>query len=251
MALEFRQLLPQPGTVEVADLLGALDLAARAPSGRPYVIVNFVASADGRATFGGRSGKLGDEGDRAVFHALRERVDAVLVGTRTLGLERYGRLVRSPGTRERRRDSGRQPEPLACAVTRSGHVPLDIPLFAEPEARIIVFSPREVDAGSCAAAVEVVRLDPERLTFSAVLRHLYDHHDVRVLLCEGGPTVTGALLHEGLVDELFLTLVPKLTGGGSGPAITSGPELAEPAALTIGWVLERAGSLYLRYVINV
>jgi riboflavin-specific deaminase-like protein len=251
VALEFRQLLPEPGTVEVADLLGALDLAARAPSGRPYVIVNFVASADGRATFGGRSGKLGDEGDREMFHALRERVDAVLVGTRTLGIERYGRMVRSPDTRARRQASGRQPEPLACAVTRSGHVPIDIPLFAEPEARIVVFSPREVDAGTCAASVEVVRLDPERLTFSTALRHLYDHHDVRLLLCEGGPTITGALLHEGLVDELFLTVVPKLTGGGSGPAITSGPDLAQPAALRIGWVLERAGSLYLRYVMNV
>jgi riboflavin biosynthesis pyrimidine reductase len=185
-----------------------------------------------------------------MFHALRERVDAVLVGTRTLSSERYGRLVKNPVTRSRRQASDRPPEPLACAVTRSGRVPLDIPLFAEPEAKIVVFSPSEVDAGICAATVEVVRLDPGRLTFSAVLRHLYDHHDVRVLLCEGGPTVTGALLHEGLVDELFLTLVPKLTGGGSGPAITSGPELAQPAALRIGWVLERAGSLYLRYVMN-
>jgi 5-amino-6-(5-phosphoribosylamino)uracil reductase len=215
------------------------------------VIVNFVASADGRATFGGRSGGLGDEGDREVFHALRQRVDAVLVGTHTLGVERYGRLVNSPEARERRQQAGRDPEPLACVVTRSGNVPFDIPLFAEPEARIIVFSPSEVDAGSCAANVEVVRLDPARLTFGTVLRYLHDHHDIRLLLCEGGPTVTGALLGEGLVDELFLTLVPKLTGGGSGPAITSGPELPEPAALTIGWALERAGTLYLRYVINV
>ena len=251
MALEFRQLLPEPGTVEVAALLDGLDLAARAPSGRPYVIVNFVASADGRATFGGRSGRLGDEGDREVFHALRERVDAVLVGTRTLRVERYGRLVKSPGTRTRRQQAGRHAEPLACAVTRSGSVPFDIPLFAEPDARILVFSPSEVDAESCPANVEVVRLDPGRLTFGTVLRHLYDHHDVRVLLCEGGPTVTGALLGEGLVDELFLTLVPKLTGGGSGPTITSGPELPEPIALSIGWALERAGALYLRYVINV
>jgi riboflavin-specific deaminase-like protein len=251
MTVEFRQLLPVPGTVEIANLLGALDLPAHAPSGRPYVIVNFVASVDGRATFRGRSGTLGDDGDRVVFHALREQVDAVLVGTGTLRAERYGRLVSNPGTRERRQHRGRQPEPLACVVTRSGHVPFDIPLFAEPEANILVFSPSDVDAGSCAANVEVVRLDPGQLQFSSVLKHLYDLHNVRVLLCEGGPTVAGALLHEGVVDELFLTLAPKLTGGGLGPAITSGPELPELASLRTGWALERAGALFLRYIINV
>src|SRR5450755_3471046 len=99
--MEFRQLLPQPGTVQLAELFGTLDLAARAPGHRPYTLVNFVASADGRATFGGRSGKLGDEGDRAVFHALREQADAILVGTGTLRAERYGRLVSDPDTRAR------------------------------------------------------------------------------------------------------------------------------------------------------
>jgi riboflavin-specific deaminase-like protein len=249
--MEFRQLVPQPGTVHLAELFGALDLAARAPGHRPYTLVNFVASADGRATFGGRSGMLGDEGDRAVFHALREQADAVLVGTGTLRAERYGRLISDPDTRARRQHRGRLPEPLACTVTRSGAVPLEIPLFAEPEAKIIVFSSSEVDTGSCQASVEVVRLDPGQLTFSTVLAHLYDHHDVRVLLCEGGPTVAGALLREAIADELFLTLAPKLTGGGSGPTVTSGPELSEPAALTLAWALDRAEALYLRYVINV
>ena len=53
------------------------------------------------------------------------------------------------------------------------------------------------------------------------------------LLCEGGPTLFGSLLGEGLVDELFLTLAPKLTGGGRGPTISSGTELSEPWALTV------------------
>jgi riboflavin biosynthesis pyrimidine reductase len=74
--------------------------------------------------------------------------------------------------------------------------------------------------------------------------------DVRALLCEGGPTLLGALLHERLVDELFLTLAPQLAGGGDGPTISSGPALAEPAALELVWALERAGSLYLRYAVR-
>jgi riboflavin biosynthesis pyrimidine reductase len=73
---------------------------------------------------------------------------------------------------------------------------------------------------------------------------------VRALLCEGGPTLMGALLHEGLVDEVFLTLAPQLAGGGTGPTMSSGAALADPAELELVWTLERAGSLYLRYAVR-
>jgi riboflavin biosynthesis pyrimidine reductase len=61
--------------------------------------------------------------------------------------------------------------------------------------------------------------------------------------------VFGAMLREGLVDELFLTLSPRLTGGGISPAITSGPELPELAELELLWVHERGGALFLRYAL--
>ena len=54
--MEFRQLLPEPVSVELSDLLDALDLVSAAAADRPYTLVNFVTSVDGRATLGGRSG---------------------------------------------------------------------------------------------------------------------------------------------------------------------------------------------------
>ena len=69
------------------------------------------------------------------------------------------------------------------------------------------------------------------MTLATVMRHLRNLHGVRTVLCEGGPTIFGALLQEDLVDELFLTLAPKLAGGGRGPTISSGPQLATPAKL--------------------
>jgi riboflavin biosynthesis pyrimidine reductase len=248
--MEFRRLLPEPATVDVQALLGSLHLANRAPSDRPYTIANFVTSADGRATFGGRSGALGDDGDRAVFHGLREQVDAVLAGTVTMRTERYGRILGNAESRERRADRGLCPEPLACVVTRSGEIPIDIPLFAEPDARIVVFSPTGIDLAGAAAEVEVVLLDPAELTLTSALRRLRADHGIRTLLCEGGPTMFGALVREGAVDELFLTLAPKLAGGGRGPTISSGPELPAPAALELRWLLERCGTLYLRYALR-
>jgi riboflavin-specific deaminase-like protein len=245
--VEFRQLLPEPGRVDVSALLAGLELSSAANPERPYVVANFIASADGRAAFQGRSGQLGDPADRFLFHGLRERVDAVFAGTRTLKIERYGRIIREGGARRRREQEGRSPEPLACVVTRSGDVATDIPLFTDPESRIVLFSAAPVDLGVCRAEVELVRLDPGELTLTTVLRRLRSDFGVASLLCEGGPTVFGSLLQEHLVDELFLTLAPKLVGGGASPTISSGTELKELQPMELVWALDHDSALYLRY----
>lgn len=248
--MQFHRLHPDPATAESAELLGDLGLGARAHDERPWVVTNFATTTDGRATIDGRSGPIGDDGDMEIFRRLRTQVDALLIGTRTLGIEQYGRAVRRPELRAAREALGLAPEPLVATVSRSGELPLDIPLFAEPEANVVVFAPPETPEPPCAACVTLVRLDPAELTLTTALRHLRAEHGVRSLLCEGGPTIMGALLHERLVDELFLTLAPQLAGGGSGPTMSSGPALADPAALELTWVLERAGSLFLRYAVR-
>jgi riboflavin biosynthesis pyrimidine reductase len=245
--LELRQLLPEQRKLTIAELLSEISPARLSRDERPYTLLNFVATADGRAGFHGRSGPIGDEGDRQLFHGLRERVDAVFAGTGTLRTERYGRIARDPERRRRRIAAGLSPEPLACVVSRSGDVPTDIPLFGEPEARIVVFAPSGIDLAQCAAHVDVVELDPGELTMTTAVRRLRADYGVRLLLCEGGPTVFAALLHEDLVDELFLTVAPQLAGGTSGPTITSGPALPELLRVSLLWVLERDGSLFLRY----
>jgi riboflavin-specific deaminase-like protein len=242
--------LPDQRMVSVEEILSALDPAQYDGLDRPHTLVNFVATVDGRTSFLGRSGPIGDEGDRQMFHGLRERVDAVMAGTATLRTERYGRMTRDPERRRRRLQSGLSSEPLAVVITRSGDVPLDIPLFAEPEARAVVFTPTDLDTSNCAAQVEVVRLDPGELTMTTTFRRLASDYGVRTLLCEGGATVFGALLHEDLVDELFLTVSPRLAGGGAETPITSGPPLPELLHLTMLWALEREGSLFLRYAVN-
>jgi riboflavin-specific deaminase-like protein len=238
--MRYRTLYPEPGDVALSELRDGLDFPALGD--RPYTIANFVASADGRATLSGRSAPLSDDGDRALFGALRERVDAVIVGTGTLRAERYGPLIRDPEARQRRLDRGLEAQPLACVVTRSGALPLDIPLFAEPG--VVAFAPRPIEG------VKTVTLEPSELTLTAVLHRLHADHGVRSLLCEGGPTLFGSLVHEQLVDELFLTIAPKLAGGGTAPTISSGAELAEVATLQLRTALERSGSLFLRFVVS-
>jgi 5-amino-6-(5-phosphoribosylamino)uracil reductase len=247
--MRFTRLTPDPGPLELEEQLARLALGDKAPEDRPYTVANFVASADGHATFAGRSGQLGDDGDKAVFHGLREQVDAVFAGTKTLQTENYGRILGKSERRERRERYGLTAEPLACVVSRSGAIPMAVPLFNDPEARIVVFTPADAapDITGCGAEITLVELDPAELTLTTALATLRRDFGVRSLLCEGGPTVFAALVREQLVDELWLTLAPKLTGGGTGPAVTNGPELPEPHELRLIWALERERSLFLRY----
>jgi 5-amino-6-(5-phosphoribosylamino)uracil reductase len=247
--VELHQLIPHEADVDLPEILESLRLEERAGPDRPYAIVNFISTADGRAAFQGRSAPLGDRTDREMFHGLREQSEAVMAGTHTIRLERYGRMTRDPERRERRVRAGREAEPLACMVTRSGDVPTEAPIFSEPESRIVVFGPSDMnlDPADGQAEVEAVRLDPGELTLTTVMRRLRWDFGIRSLLCEGGPTLFNGLLQEDLVDEVFLTVAPKLSGGGTSPGVTSGPELPELDRLGIVWALERDDSLYLRY----
>jgi riboflavin-specific deaminase-like protein len=243
--MRFRRLLPDPAEVELADQLAGVDFGAEALPGRPYVVVNFVASVDGRAAYHGRSGALGDEGDREVFHGLRTLADAILVGPGTLRTERYGRLAARPERRAEREARGLAPDPLAVVVTRSGQVPWDAPLLDDPSSTFICFTGTPVEPPEVAARVECIDLRPA--TFAGALAHLRSRHGVRSVLCEGGPTVTSAMLGEGVVDELWLTLSPHLVGGGNEPTVTAGAPLAELARLDVAWALERESFMFLRY----
>ena len=84
----------------------------------------------------------------------------------------------------------------------------------------------------------------QRVDLPALLLSLREE-GVKALLCEGGPTLHGALRAAGLVDDLFLTIAPKLVGGGA-PRILEG-DLAGTEPLELAWLLEDDGELFARY----
>ena len=237
--------VPPGDPVTPEDAYGDLRLEAAAPAPRPLIVANFVSSADGKATVAGRSRGLGGPADRAAFHLLRSQVDAILAGTGTLQAENYGRLIREPELEARRRSQGRAGQPLAVIVSRSGQVPWEIPLLADPDSRVVLFAPAGTEIPETAADVELAPLDaPDDL--SAVMASLRERHGVRSLLCEGGPGLLGALLAAGLLDELFLTLAPALAGGEEIP-VSTGPSPGDPLALDLVSALSSDGTLLLRY----
>ncbi|MGH2912900.1 MAG: dihydrofolate reductase family protein, partial [Solirubrobacteraceae bacterium] len=141
-----RRLLPPASAVDAQRFVHELDLAKRASAGppsRPYLALNMISSGDGRATLGGRSGPLGGRADSQLLHALRTTVDAVMAGAGTVRAERYSRLVCEESDRKIRRARGLSEEPLVCVV--SGRLALneDIPLLADPAARVAILTASE------------------------------------------------------------------------------------------------------------
>ena len=249
--VRLRRLAPEAGLLTADEVVEALDLAGSAPAQRPYVVLNMVATVDGRATVAGRTAPISSVADRQLFHALRTRADAVMVGAGTLRVERYGRLVRDADRREQRRVIGLQPDPLAIVVSASLDLPADLPLLQDPESRVVVITASEAVLDACAAQVDYVRCDPVDLPLA--LARLRDEHGVRSILCEGGPRLNASLLADGLVDELFLTTFAVLAGGEGALTIVGDMPPAQtpmPAALELRWLLEHEGELFARYVLR-
>ena len=261
--LTLKHLLPATADEIVAGfgLDGSADLDPAHPASRPRVILNMVSTVDGHATLDGRSGPISGPADRALFHALRLAVDAVMAGAATVRTERYGRIVPDASRRQTRVARGLSEEPLACIV--SGRLALegDIPLLADPAARVVILtqSSASLPAGATAAEIDYIRAARDgQLDLAAALAELRTRFDVRTLLCEGGPHLNAQLLGEGLVDELFLSLSPLLAGGDPdrNPAhpealrILAGPELSPPIALELRGVLEHDSGLFLRYSVR-
>ena len=248
--VRFRSLHPEPGELTPTEAAAALRADATPPPDRPYLALNMVATADGRITIGGRSGPIGNDHDRRLFHELRAQVDAVLVGAGTARNEHYGRLVRDPERRERRVAAGLEPDPLAVICSaRLALDPEESPLLRDPDSRVVVITSSDAEVEGVNASVEYIRATKDEaagvVPLTSALRELRSR-GVETILCEGGPVLNGTLLQEDLVDELFLVVASKVAAG-TGPSVVSGAELDPPRAMELMSALEGGGDVFLRY----
>jgi riboflavin-specific deaminase-like protein len=240
----FTRLLP-----DRADGLTAVDVAADlpgpSPDDRPFVCLNMIATADGRAAIKGRAGHIANRADYELFHATRARMDGILVGAETIRVESYGRAINSPEARARREQAGLPPDATTVVVSRSVSLPADAGLLRAAENTVIVLTPSsdgELPARA-AATVHYLR-EPD---IADGLRRLRREHGLHSLVCEGGPNLNASLLPAGLIDELHLVYAPKLAGGRDPLTILGGPELEPPVELELRSVHESGGYLFTRY----
>jgi riboflavin biosynthesis pyrimidine reductase len=212
-----------------------------------------ISTFDGAITLGGRSGALAGPADRRVFQVLRSWADVIVVGAGTARAEGYGPARLGGDLRAARLARGQTPVPPIAVVTLSGNLGLRPTFFTEAKVRPIVVTA----AGAGEAAVR----GDARVTGSAeVLVAGHDSVDLalaldelaraghRSVLLEGGPRLNAEVVHSGLLDELCLTLSPRLVAG-SGPRVVAGPELDPPLGVEVTSLLEEDGFLFFRLTV--
>ena len=211
---------------------------------RPYLVLNFATTLDGRAAIEGKSGPIGSATDAEMLQRLRTRVDAVMIGAGTMRAERYGRIVSDPHLRAYRERTGLAHDPLAVIVSNRLELPWDARLFTNGGGRVVIFTASEHEPPETATPVKIVR-HPGGVDLDRALEWLREERGIRSVLCEGGPTLHGRLREARLTDELFLTIAPKIAGG-EGPRILEGA-LPDIDQVELAWLLESEGELFARY----
>jgi riboflavin biosynthesis pyrimidine reductase len=223
------------------------------------VYANFVASIDGIAAIAGvemSSAAIsgGEPADRFVMALLRSVADAVVVGSGTL--REHG----GPWTAERafpagadlfrraRTGTSRSEAPTLVVVTASGELRADHPALGTAavmttSAGAQTLAERGIRAGEVIDLGEVEEPDPK-----AVIDALRERGHRRILT-EGGPSLMGSMLEAAVVDQLFLTISPKLVGGGPGrPPLSDQTDLLDVGSSAHLMGVRRSGGyLFLRY----
>lgn len=198
------------------------------PADRPWIYSNFVQSLDGITSFLGRHFAGSDISqsaeDRWLMDLLRTHADAILTGATTLLDERNARgadsrgivfRVVEPEIQDLRRELGRGPE-RNLIVTGHGRIPWrDLKLFdgGQVEPGIVTTEIGARNLGSLPSHVLlIVAGEGPLIDLPSAMRQLREQIAIRQLLCEGGPTLYGALARADLIDEKFVTVSPIETG---------------------------------------
>jgi riboflavin biosynthesis pyrimidine reductase len=200
MAPDPRRVFPTPPvTISVRE---AYDVERPSPPGRPFVGLCMVASLDGTVVVDGTSGGLGNATDVSVLLTLRQLADVIVVGAATVRGEGYG-----PPSKAGQRIG---------VFTNSGNVDVTTPLFTSGAGFLIA-----PESATVADGCDVLRAGTDRVDVAAAIAALPGFvPGVRYVQAEGGPTLNGSLLDADVIDELDLTISPRLVGT-DGPRVTS------------------------------
>lgn len=226
------------------QLLTSYAVADRA---QPWLRANFVSSIDGAATHEGVSGGLATEADGRVFALLRRLADVIVVGAGTVRQEGYRNLALDEASAKWRTENGLAAQPPFAIVTASLRLePKDLASYAT---RPFVITTERASAENRRRIEEVadVIVAGDALVDTVELKHVLAERGYPQLHSEGGPTLFATMIAQGVVDELCLTISPRLEGGSARRIVDAAD--ATPQDMTLGHAFSAPdGSLLLRYV---
>jgi GTP cyclohydrolase II len=196
---------PMGEATNVAPLLGR----ATAPAWRPYVVLKYAQTVDGRiATRGGDAKWISSEAERRISHGLRAACDAVLVGVGTALVDDPQLTVRMvPGS-----------SPLRVVLDSTLRLPPTARVFDNGAGTVVITAEpvseeRHAALRAGGAGVHVVDAGPRGVDLVSALQTLRAL-GVGSLLVEGGARVITSFFAEKLVDRLVVGIAPTIMGSG-------------------------------------
>lgn len=229
-------------------------MSSKSSPDRPHVSVNMAISVDGRISTREREQiTLGTRHDRHLMDVLRARSDAVIVGAGTVRHDGYPVLVRDPEVRRRRVARGRPPHPVNVVLSRALDLPMARPIFRRDDVRRIIFTTRaapEAKRRRFERIAEVVVLRTKGISPRTVLRDLHGRGMTRVLM-EGGGELHFAFARQHVVDEIYVTVTPRLIGGDA-PSLLDGRGFLKEDHLELDLLSTRrvGDELFLHYRVD-
>ncbi len=192
----------------------------------PFVFANFAMTADGKIAFANhRFVPFAGKRDQQHMMELRATADAVVCGARTVDLSPATLGTGGARYRRQRLRRGLAEYHLRIVVSGSGSVNPDAEIFKHKFSPIIILTTKragERRLKKLRELAEVKICGENEINFRAALCWLRKTWGVERLLFEGGGELQDTLIRAGLVEELHLTISPKIFGGRSAPTIADG-----------------------------
>jgi riboflavin-specific deaminase-like protein len=190
-------------------------------------LINMAMTADGKIATANRAvSSFGGARDHEHLLELRATADAVMAGARTVDLNPVNLGPGPVQFRRQRLKHGLAEYNLRVIVSGSGTIDPRAAVFRQRFSPIIILTTRRASRARVrqlrAVADEVRVCGTSEINFDAAFRWLRARWGVRRLLCEGGGELNDALFRARQVDELHLTICPKMLGGRTAPTLADG-----------------------------
>lgn len=220
----------------------------------PWVIAKWAMSLDGKiATRSGNSQWISCPLSRSCVHQIRGRVDAILVGSRTVLADNPLLTARAPAVVKRKA--------LRVVADRRLQVSLDSQLVQTAQQfPTLIFTSSQADPSKVAdlrnrlVDVVIARNADRESSLLELLRYLAQEKGVTNLLVEGGAELLGTLADIQQIDQCEIFIAPMVLGGQAAKSAMAGigPEFVKQAMLFRTEIFEKLGrDVHLQCVRNV
>lgn len=214
---------------------------------RPYVILSAAISLDGKLASIHGDSQLSSKVDIRRIHKLRTKVDAVLVGRRTVSIDNPLLTVRYTKGRN----------PLRIILDSNGTIKFDSKILKTCNiVPTLIAVSEEISKANFTRLkkypIQVIKCGKKRINLKQLFRILYKK-GIKKILVEGGGLVNWSLINERMIDEIIVTVTPFVLGGADAVSLVGGKgfeKISNSCSLKLKKASKKNNEIVLDYIVR-